>query len=118
MQLNLDERMKGALKEVLNEGLKVAEQVKDLELEKEYQRMLKNVNQGHYRRFSNEDVETIWYLCDVGARTCDFLLESADTPEQFEKTAQVKEVYADIQKHIYTTQVRNNIASKGVFSGN
>jgi hypothetical protein len=79
--------------------------------------MIKNVGQGHYRRFSNEDVEVIWQLCDVGSRACDMLLESADTPEQFEKTNEMKASYASIQKHIYQVSARNK-ANKGVFSGN
>lgn len=62
--------------------------------------MKKIISQSHYRRFDIDDIQAVWHLADVGVRTCDMLLETATTPEQFEKTAEVKETYEAIQREV------------------
>lgn len=92
--------MKGLLREVIANGVEVADAAKDIELKEEYERMHKIVGQSHYRKINLEDIQLLWHFADVGERTCDMLLEKADTPEQFEKTNEVKEIYESIKIEI------------------
>ncbi len=97
MRLNLKENMQKALKDVVDNALEVALASNQQDLIEEYKRFNKIISQGHYRTFSNEDIEVIWYFSDIGMRTCDMLLEQAKTPEQFEKTHEVKGVYQSVK---------------------
>ena len=92
--------MKDLLKEVIANAIEVADAAKDTELKEEYERMNKLVNQSHYRKINLEDTQVLWHLADVGERTCDMLLETAETPEQFEKTNEVKNIYETIKIEI------------------
>jgi hypothetical protein len=92
--------MKELLKEVIANAIEVAEAAKDDELKESYERMTKLVNQSHYRKLNLEDTQVLWHLADVGERTCDMLLETAETPEHFERTNEVKDIYERIKLEI------------------
>lgn len=100
MRLNLDESMKAVLNDVISNALEIAVASKDDQLIEAYNRMKKIISQSHYRTMSKDDIETIWHFSDVGERTCDFLMDTATTPDQFEKTAEVKEIYSKIKNLI------------------
>lgn len=108
MRLNLDENMKHILTEIVNNALEVAIVSKDEELIESYNRIKKIINQTHYRKLSKDDVESIWHLTDVGERTCDFLLESAKTTDQFEKTTELRDVYSKIKDQINEAVAKKN----------
>jgi predicted nucleotidyltransferase len=100
MKLNLDENMKGLLVEVINNAIQIATEAKDDELVEDWNRIKKIVNQSHYRKLTKDDMDTVFGLADSGERVCDFLLENADTPEKFEKTNEIKDLYKEIKNRV------------------
>lgn len=100
MRLNLDTTMKKLLKEIVSNATEIAEKAKDKELFDEYVRLDKIISQSSYRKYSKDDMESIWNIADVGQKTCEILLTSATSQEQFEKTGEVISIYRNIKQQI------------------
>ena len=99
--------MQKLLKEVLEHAKEVATQANDEELLEEQNRLIKCISQSSYRNFNLEDMQTLWHVADIGDRTCEMLLENAESAEQVEKTAEVQIVYQDIKRLVEDTVTRD-----------
>jgi len=102
------------LKEVLEHAKEVATQANDEELLEEQNRLIKIISQSSYRKYNLEDMQTIWHIADIGDRTCDMLLEQAESPEQLEKTAEVQIVYQDIKKLVEDSVSKDRESKRSV----
>ena len=109
MRLKLNEHMKKLLNEVIDNGLEIAFKAEDHELESSYLDLKRSLSRSDYSSFKKHHIEAFWFLADSGYRTCEMLIEKSTSPEQLEKTSEIKQVYIDIKNHLtdVATQFNN-----------